>query len=188
MTLCFTGAFSYRHDWIKELCHAVKKGWPRAIREEARRLCHFLQPWTLLVPVPGHGGRATVTKNLAKRLSVEAFRRGKPVLVADVLACEPHESLCALKRKGYWPVRNDVTMRWRSGAARALTVLLRRLGWQVVLLDNVLDSGVTAAACCRVLGETCLLATGYTDGWKRNPDIEYVTRLSKARIKNTTKK
>ena len=177
MKLFVMGAFPYFDvPSVRETCHAIKSGDAEAIAQQARRLEPFVTSCTILIPVPGHMGRAIAMRDLAGAIAARARHNGKLVVVADLMECEPHKSLNELKHDGRWPAPGDVVMRCKNRLARGVVRLAEALGFKVRLVDNVVDSGVTAEACYKVIGPHYILAIGRTENWRRNPDIrEMVT-------------
>lgn len=141
------GARPYEH--IRTLCNELKEDTrPEAAVEAADYLADFLPDRCVLVPVPGHGGRAEHTKRLAetvKNISAQKFPDKKTV-VADILSSNVHPSLCAVKRAGLNPDDIKIKMCITGKRERMLIREYARDGYVIVLIDNVIDTGQTVRA------------------------------------------
>lgn len=136
------------YQTVRDLCHRVKENDPDAIREAALLLAEGLPTPCLLIPVPGHEGRAGYTLCLAKMTRDILTAETKECKVVDALTAEPHPSLCELKHAGkdVNDVRIDID--WVSRKEKMLLKLYAETaGLQIVIIDNVVDTGKTARAC-----------------------------------------
>lgn len=167
LRLTLIGARPY-YEEVRPLCHAVKDGDRDAIREAARRLAGYVPTQAVLIPVPSHGGEAGVTLELCRAIQRETMAALRPALVADVLRSNPHRSFNDLKHEGVTPTEKDITVAWKSFADAERIRQARRIGYQPVLVDNVVDTGVTARACMKVTGEIPVLCIGDTKRSKIN--------------------
>ena len=161
---------------IREDCHAIKDGEMTAMRRQAARLEAFVPNGTILIPVPGHRGRADTMRSFAKEIRRKCIQNGKVVFTSDLLRAEPHESLCLLKKDGHHPQSGEIHIMWRWNGAQKLIKAASDAGFKILLVDNVVDTGVTATACYQCTGAIPVLCVGHTDGWMNNPDIDIIER------------
>ena len=156
------GAKPYYEPDTRALCHAVKDGEMGAIQKAAAILAPHVPAYTLLVPVPGHEGRAGYTKILAKAIQMECLMQRKVVLVADILECTPHQSFNELKHKGVVPHPKDIEVRQRNFLVSEMFRKACETRYTPMLVDNVIDTGVTFAACHNATGIKKILCIGDT--------------------------
>ena len=122
--------FGRYEGWLRLLCRGVRDGDPDCIDKAARLFDLMLPNRCFVVPMPSHTGRSTVMKSVAEGMLGDGCMR----IMADWLSCDPHEPSYAQKKAGWIPDRIVMT------AERALT------GAPVYIIDNVVCTGVTAAA------------------------------------------
>lgn len=116
----------------------------------------------ILIPVPGHFGRASHTRDLCNCLQ-KAAGISKDVRIIDALLCESHPSLCEMKRAG--KSTDDIEIRMSINLDETSRYDLSRLSetFTLVLVDNVLDTGKTLTAAADAVGTPCkALTLGYT--------------------------
>jgi len=156
--------YSNPYDEVRDLCHTVKTpgGFldiPRsmlyqmmsAVGEKGRR--------TVLVPIPGHDGTPDYTLDIC--ISIRNYARWKDIRIIDALRGQPRESLCECKQNGKDPNAIDIVFRFNnsSDGIDAEQVATLSKSYDIVLVDNVIDSGRTAAAAEKALGVPCKLIT-----------------------------
>jgi len=134
---------------VRQLAHRVKQGDVESIKEAARKMSDLLWKMTdgkdfVLVPMPGHTGKAEYTEMLASFISQETGLE-----VIDALRNEQHEALYGEKAK------NGI-----DGLTPFPMTKIRNIpeGKEAILIDNVLDTGTTAMSAFRALGENTRLA------------------------------
>ncbi|MGQ0654916.1 MAG: hypothetical protein ACT4P4_22055, partial [Betaproteobacteria bacterium] len=141
------------NDPVRLTAHALQRGDDAAIERAAAQMAKGL-PWdVVLVPVPGHGGRAEQTLRLAsaiadvvwKRNGGERFPKGAPKHrpdVRDILRGGRRERQYDLKKAGELPL---------SGAAFGF----RHVGYlpntRIFLVDGVMGTGETMKAALAAL-------------------------------------
>ena len=156
------GALPY--EKVRDDCHAVKAGDQEAIRRHAARIAAALPDRSLLIPIPSHTGRATYTSRLAWAIVREARPLRKECFIRDVAICTPRESLCTLKQSGRDISKAKVEFRFRNEAFNKKELeYFRNSGFRQVLVDNVMDTGTTAMAMMRLIGDAVVAAIGDTD-------------------------
>lgn len=151
----------YYDDDNQALAHAVKRGEKGAIKEAARRMALWFNAWYdgetvryaedignnystyqwILVPVPGHGGKATYTKKLAEEIS-----KITGIPVADALTAKPHKSAYESKAQGEQRDKIEPSVNWDAIKAaidskERKSVLTKNP--HPVLIDNVRATGET---------------------------------------------
>lgn len=129
--------FGRYEGWLRWLCRGVRGEDPECI-DRAARLFDLMLPAKrcAIVPMPSHLGYATAMNRVAYRVAEMSGYR----MLTDSLTCDPHEASYAQKKAGRFPDR--ITMRIGLGVAEGL----REMGRQVFIIDNVVCTGVTAAA------------------------------------------
>ena len=149
-------------DGVRRLCHAVKDGDAEAIREAAETLSRYVRANTVLIPIPGHTGYADYTLRLARAVQRECLRDGKAVFVVDLLRCNPHESFNTLKHKGLTPDGRQLGIRMDGFLATRRFRNAVEMGFEPILVDNVIDTGTTFSACMEATGIETILCIGDT--------------------------
>lgn len=134
----------YRQPAIRELAKGVKQGDKEAIHKAAQLMAPMVEPGDVLVPVPGHTGKAVQMLSLSRELA-----RLTGAKLADVMEGNLRESSYNLKLKGV--VHQASEMRFR------LTGQIPQ-GRRVWLVDNVVASGNTASAALTLIPQAQVLA------------------------------
>lgn len=125
----FRIAYIGRHaGLLREIAHGVKDGDAKYADMAARLFNSALSPDCVIVPMPGHRGRADTMLDVALRVSAMSGRA-----VLDALACVPHESSYAQKARGVEP--SPIAMRAKFAVHGKITII-----------DNCIASGATASA------------------------------------------
>ena len=153
------------YETVRKDCHAIKNCEFKAIEDWARILAQEIPDGSVLVPVPGHKGRARSTYFLAQAIRQKAFP-GKNLLVYDCLKSKRHTSLCELKQKGLPTEGVELGVRFTNFFAK-IAFQSVRIGRTVILIDNVIDTGKTVRACMEVLeGDVKTAVVGDTGAWR----------------------
>lgn len=173
--------FAYPYDSVRELCHSVKKNAFTIRRDRLEPLAMALPDKAILVPVPGHEGRAEHTLDLAYRLQAIAKALSKDARVIDALKGSARESLCALKQQGkdISGVRVEFTLNPEEIDREGVEILSKT--FRFVLVDNVIDTGKTAGAAIQALKVDCgAVAIGTTgaSGLQLPPQYYEIVRFS----------
>lgn len=141
--------YKYEHGkYAARICHAVKDGIPAALSEMAEYMAGKIDrdEHAVLVPVPNHTGKAEYTLDLAEKIKALA---GENIEVADILECDPHETLYEQKKTLVERSRSLLTdaekdsldtgnIRLKAGAD---TKPLE--GKKIYAVDNVISTGKT---------------------------------------------
>ena len=170
-TLACLGATYTRK--VSHLAHAVKSGDPEAIDTASLLLSRYVPPRSVLIPIPSHDGHATYTLKLAKFI---AKRTGAKVL--DILKTDARESLYMQKQKGVDIDYVDLGY-WIMNTPEIGEIL--KSAKNVILVDNVVDSGVTYEQAQKVIKlayhvDAWMLSLGAVQGSKYDPDEKRVIR------------
>lgn len=152
------------YDSVRDLCHDVKSGLKPAIEQAAKMLAPLVPEmgFVVLIPVPGHEGTAKYTLELAQAIERETKKYNRNVGVVDCLVCDPHPSLCELKRKGGDPADIELNVRFRDQCGEDVFNKAYQAADRFVLVDNVVDTGLTARSCMDVVDDCDVLCIGNT--------------------------
>jgi predicted amidophosphoribosyltransferase len=129
---------NYRKDGRSETAHAMKEGANWAIIRAAREMVQYIPTNAVLVPMPSHTGRATYTKDLCRLIARETAAE-----VCDYLRGKERETLYNLKKQG----RHILPAKLGFYLSQPLPA-----GKRVIIIDNVVATGTTAAAAVRAIG------------------------------------
>lgn len=124
---------------LRSLAHGLKQGDAAAIEESAWRMADLVPDNAVLVPIPGHLGRASSTLRLAE--AIAALKPGASVV--DALEAEPHESNYDQKKRLHKPPKS-VNMWRREGVELPEDR-------PVYFIDNVVASGKTYYAAQKAI-------------------------------------
>ena len=134
----FFATGNYRKDGRTETAHAMKEGANWAIIRAAREMVQYIPTKAVLVPMPSHTGRATYTKDLCRLIA-----RDTAAEVCDYLRGKERETLYNLKKQG----RHILPAKLGFYLSQPLPA-----GKRVIIIDNVVATGTTAAAAVRAIG------------------------------------
>lgn len=141
---CLGGRYARR---IRNLCHLVKEGNIVAIDEASLIMAKYVPSGSILIPIPSHGGKATYTLKLAQFIAKRSRSR-----VMDILSSPARERMYNIKkRKGDV---DNINLNF-SGVSDDDGSIAKRLSSvrNVILIDNVVSSGVTYEQAQRVIKE-----------------------------------
>lgn len=130
---------AYNDGEVRRIAHGLKRGEADAIRVASVSMAAKVPAGAILVPVPGSNGHTGVVKQLA-----EAIARLSNASVIDILTGPVRQSNYARKKAGFDVSVGDIGTRLRSGIVVP--------SGQIVLIDNVLDTGSTAMAAVDAIG------------------------------------
>lgn len=169
------GASYYNGTDIRKLAHLVKRGDVGAIKKAAEILHKYVPVNSILIPIPSHGGKSTYTKVLAKELANMSRAR-----VMDILRSEPREMLYKSKKLGGDPGSVDLKFMGINGNVEKIKQILHTAS-NVILIDNVVDSGVTYEQAHRKILElygvdAWMLSLGVVEKSEHDPGESRVIR------------
>ena len=133
---------------LREIAHGVKNGSAKYADMAAILFDQMLPPDCVIVPMPGHRGRADAMLDVALRISAMSGRA-----VIDALTCVPHESSYEQKRRGLKPA--PIIMQTN-------TILRGR----ICIIDNCVASGATASAALDAIPTACVCALTIGNNWR----------------------
>ena len=143
------------YRFLKDLCHAVKED------HEAAEFAGFLMTKVMdfpqnaiLIPMPSHCGYPTYTYDMCRIIK----NRLGDLHISNCLRCNPHPSLCEVKRKGLDAESVEVQM---SLARDSEPSYYKK--YPVILIDNVIDTGKTYEAALKLFPDAHLYVLGITD-------------------------
>ncbi len=164
MKLNIIGALPY--EQVREDCHAIKDSQKNMeiILRHAGRLARALPGKSLLLPVPSHTGVVNETYLLAREIRREAIATGKRCEIYCPVRCNARESFCELKHQGV-----DIT-----GMDTGFFIMDKehfeevrnryvKDGFELIIVDNIVDTGTTAISMAGLTGSTTVLAIGRTE-------------------------
>lgn len=134
---------------LREIAHGVKDGSAKYADMAAILFDQMLPPDCVIVPMPGHRGRADTMLDVALRISAMSGRA-----VLDALACVPHESSYAQKARGLAPAPIAMLARFAVHG-------------RVAIIDNCIASGATASAALAVIPNASVYALTISN-WRKS--------------------
>ena len=164
----FASVAGYRK--VQSLAHKLKRGEQGGIREAAALMADAVRTLgagrsAVLVPIPGHTGRATYTKDLCDEIG-----KLTAIPTADLLQGTHHLPLYEAKKNDMKPEGIRITYTLRQPLPEGKTA---------ILVDNVLDTGHTAWAAVKAIGraDTRLAVLGNTRHYTLNNEVNF-TQIS----------
>lgn len=147
ITFLSTGRY---YDGINQwVAHKLKDGDNEAIDYAARQIAKLLPLDAVLVPIPGHHGRAIQTLQLAKAIS--SYTR---LPFVDALRCSERESQYEAKKRG------RTLSAEHMGFYKQKNLPTNRTPY---IIDNVVDTGTTAKAAIKALGGGIVISFAMSD-------------------------
>ena len=121
------------------------------------------RPTPCLCPRRGFGGLSLLAHSNARRLAARALALGKQAFVRPLVVGLPRESLHDAKHDGCDTSGIRLGFRYRNPMLDAREIAtLRSIGCEVVVVDNVVDTGRTARERAAVLGDVSVAAIACT--------------------------
>ena len=158
---------------VRDLCHDIKDSKPcpalPVIYDEASAA---MPVKAVLVPMPGSGGIASYTNDMAHEIAknINAQFIGKTAVVLNCLVGSVRDSVCRRKQAGEPFDDIQFGFRFVNSEAKERLDKFIRAGWDVLLVDNVVDTGTTARAAMQAMelsdAECGVFAIGDTGAWK----------------------
>lgn len=165
-THLFASVATYRK--VQALAHRLKRGDQDGIREAARLMAPLVSALgnnavqrCVLVPIPGHVGKATYTRDLCEQLE-----KLTGIYTANVLRGSHHLPLYEAKKNDMKP--EGIPIRYCMHQPLPA-------GTTAILVDNVLDTGHTAWAAVKAIGkaDTLLAVLGHTRHYTLNNEVNF---------------
>ena len=147
------------YDKVRELCHQKDMSAYDYVKLIGDRFYPFLPEKSVLIPVPGHDGKASHTLQLCSAILVSTATANcedgvvkKYAALCDCLCCPPHPSFCELKHNGEDIADIPLVMQWLNEVEKWVLDSYINDGCVPILVDNVVDTGKTARACMDRIG------------------------------------
>ena len=134
---------------LREIAHGAKDGSAKHADMAARLFDAALPSDCVIVPMPGHRGRADAMLDVALRVSAMSGRA-----VLDALACVPRESSYAQKARGDKPTPIAMYAKFAVHG-------------KIIVIDNCIASGVTASAALDAIPTARVCAITISN-WRAN--------------------
>lgn len=136
-----TGEF-YSHG-RNSIAHGMKNGNPKSIARAASEMARFVSPDTILIPMPGHTGVATYTKNLAEQIAELSGAK-----VCDIMRGSTRETFYDIKKNGGHVEKGYL----------GLYLTEELPDGNIMIIDNCISTGTTAAAALDLTKRGVVLA------------------------------
>lgn len=120
---------------VRNLAHDVKAGDKDAIDKASLIMMKYVPVNSILIPIPSHTGKATYTLTLANFIAKRTKSR-----VLDILSSDAREMLYKQKMRGVDV--GKINLGFRTNQSDEIGKLLHSVR-NVILIDNVIDSGAT---------------------------------------------
>lgn len=161
------------YNEVRDLCYNVKESKPcPALPVFYDEASASMPVKAVLIPMPGSGGIASYTNEMAHELAMSINRQscGKTAVVLNCLVGSVRDSVCRRKEAGEPFDDIEFGFRFVNEEAKVRLEKFIRAGWDVILVDNVIDTGTTARAAMQAMelsdAECGVLAIGDTGAWK----------------------
>lgn len=166
------------YEKVRSLCHKVKEGDENAINTAAKMLAKALpKSNVVLIPVPGHTGKADYTLKLAKAIRKNSDTK-YITAICSCLRSNCHESLCEAKHQEKNINHITIKISFTDKITRTLYNTYLQNDFVPVLVDNVIDTGKTMRECIKLIPKGQILTIGDTGCWKQAPN----KKLQKTKI------
>lgn len=162
MSYNFISTGEYYSHGRGSTAHAIKAGNLKSIDKAAKIMAEYVLPEMILVPMANHVGYATYTKTLADEI---AKLSGTQVL--DVMKGKERDTFYDIKAGG-----GDVN---KEQLGLYLTAEIPK-GKQVLIIDNVVSTGTTAAAAIDLIPGSIMFAYADVGKAKKLDNIKNVTQ------------
>ena len=131
---------------VRNLAHEVKAGDKDAIDKASLIMMNYVPANSILIPIPSHTGKATYTLTLANFIAKRTKSR-----VLDILSSDAREMLYKQKIRGV--DISKINLGFRTDKKDEIGRLLHSVR-NVILIDNVIDSGATYEQAKSVIKDT----------------------------------
>lgn len=131
---------------VRHLAHEVKSGDIDAIDKASLIMMNYVPANSILIPIPSHTGKATYTLTLANFIAKRTKSR-----VLDILSSDAREMLYKQKMRGV--DISKINLGFRTDKKDEIDKLLHSVR-DVILIDNVIDSGATYEQAKSVIKDT----------------------------------
>ena len=136
-----TGEY-YSHG-RNSIAHGMKNGNPKSIARAASEMSKFVTPDVTLIPMPGHTGVATYTKELAEQIATLTGAK-----VCDIMRGSTRETFYDIKKNGGHVEKNYL----------GLYLISKLPEGKIMIIDNCISTGTTAAAALDLTKRGVVLA------------------------------
>lgn len=166
--------YSLPYAKSKVLAEDIKKNRVQNLGPFVRQAAERMPAKAILIPVPGHEGYATHANILATTIAKETncTYPQKTAYCFNCAAGAERKSICELKRQGLPFFDVDFGFAPLEKKTPQFIKEQRAKGWEIIFVDNVIDTGTTIRALAAALGLTesddsySVIAIGDTQAWK----------------------
>lgn len=156
--ITFTSAGLYYSDGLRSLAHSMKENDRESIIKAATIIAPLIPKGSCLIPAPGRHGYAEHTLVLA-----EEIVRLTGVACRDILKGKPRMSQYLAKKNGNGLTEEEVGF---------YTISKVPEGSNLIVLDNVIGSGLTGKTAVHALGKGSVLALAMDDSFHKAHNIK----------------
>lgn len=136
-----TGEY-YSHG-RNSIAHGMKNGNRKSIARAASEMSKFVSPDVALIPMPGHTGAATYTKELAEQ-------------IADLTGAKVYDIMKGSVRETFYDIKKNGGQIKKDYLGLYLTQELPE--GRIMIVDNCISTGTTAAAALDLTKRGIVLA------------------------------
>lgn len=147
--ITYLAAGRYYEGFNNLISHDLKVADPEAIQYAAKRMALLIPKDSILVPIPGHHGKANETMRLAMAIADYSHTP-----VANILVGRERESNYLMKKQGTPLSVEDMGFH---------QILPLPKGKTPILIDGVVDTGTTAKAAVKALGGGIVVSFAMSD-------------------------
>ena len=140
--------FGRYEGYLRMIARGVRDNNPKCIECAAKLFDLMLPEGAMVIPMPGHHGRACQMLSVVRKL----VEMRNDITAYDILKCEPHEANYSQKEYATpAPIHMHIS-------SKMVECDGYDFGKGIFVLDNVICTGVTASAALEVLPDATVVA------------------------------